>query len=436
MTALALILLGVGVVGAMAQVHRPWAVAAPALAAAVALACGIVELGRAAELLEPLVAPVLFVLTAVPLSVELDRRGAFEAVARRLPVRGTAPALWVLGAITVALVNLDAAVVLLTPVAVRAAARSGEDPIGLAVQPVLLAALASSVLPVSNLTNLIGEEIDPVGPGPLVHHLGPPTLAALAVGYAMWRWAWPRVGSVHAGPADVGTAAAEPVAESPDPDDVPVGSVRLLIVVAVVLAVGCTAGPLVGIEPWMITAGLLAAVTIPSRRRHGAPTEALGRTDAAGRSVLRSGVWSAARSAARSVPWSVAAVVAGLAVLVGGVTAHVDVGPLLGSGEGGAGIVRLVGVGALAANLVNNLPAFLVGVDALPPAPVARWAWLLGVNMGPTLLVPGSLASLLWLDVARRSGLDVGARTYLRAGLRAGLPALAAATAVLVVTAG
>ena len=51
--------------------------------------------------------------------------------------------------------------------------------------------------------------------------------------------------------------------------------------------------------------------------------------------------------------------------------------------------------------------------------------------MGPTVFVTGSLAGLLWLDVARRSGLDVGWRDYARAGVLVGLPALAVATAVL-----
>ena len=56
---------------------------------------------------------------------------------------------------TVAVLNLDAAVVLLTPLYVRVARRTGLDPVALAFQPVLLACLASSFLPVSNLTNLI-----------------------------------------------------------------------------------------------------------------------------------------------------------------------------------------------------------------------------------------------------------------------------------------
>ena len=93
---------------------------------------------------------------AVPLAVMLDGSGSSRsspaAPARSPRVVG---ACWLLAAGVVALLNLDAAVVLLTPLYVRTARRVGLDPVMLAFQPVLLAMLASGVLPVSNLTNLI-----------------------------------------------------------------------------------------------------------------------------------------------------------------------------------------------------------------------------------------------------------------------------------------
>ena len=63
--------------------------------------------------------------------------------------------LWVLAAAVTVLINLDAAVVLLTPLYVRIAERHGEDPLALAFVPALMASLASTVLPVSKLTNLV-----------------------------------------------------------------------------------------------------------------------------------------------------------------------------------------------------------------------------------------------------------------------------------------
>jgi arsenical pump membrane protein len=62
-------------------------------------------------------------------------------------------------------------------------------------------------------------------------------------------------------------------------------------------------------------------------------------------------------------------------------------------------------------------------------------AWLLGVNLGPTLLVTASLSGLLWRETMRREGVEVSAGDYFRTGLKVGLPALVAATAVLAWTA-
>jgi arsenical pump membrane protein len=381
---LAVALLAGGVGAAVAHLrHRVLAVV-PALLAGVALAAGVVDGGPAGDALGDLVEPLIFVALAVPLAVLLDRIGCFDAVARRLPARSTALGLWVLGAATVALVNLDAAVVLLTPVAIRAAARAGEDARGLALQPALLASLSSSWLPVSNLTNLIAEEHDRVGPGAFLVHLGPPSLAAVAVGYLLWRRAWPR-----------------PTAGPPTPAPSAPHDREALVVAAVaagVLLVGFTVGGVVGVPPWAVAAVVVAGLVARTR---SVPLAA--------------------------VPWASALVVAGLAVLA--------VAAVLGDGQGAGGLARIVGVGALGANVANNLPTFVAGLPHLPAGDAARWAWLLGVNMGPTVVVTGSLAGLLWVDVARRSGLVVGARDYARAGLLVGLPALAVATVVLTLTA-
>jgi arsenical pump membrane protein len=90
-------------------------------------------------------------------------------------------------------------------------------------------------------------------------------------------------------------------------------------------------------------------------------------------------------------------------------------------------------VGAGAANVLNNLPAFLLAAPHTQGSDQIL-ALLLGVNIGPTVLVTGSLSGLLWLDAARRSGLDVHGRDYARVGLIAGVPALLAAVAVLSLT--
>ncbi|MDP9336722.1 MAG: hypothetical protein M3Q30_25895 [Actinomycetota bacterium] len=59
------------------------------------------------------------------------------------------------------------------------------------------------------------------------------------------------------------------------------------------------------------------------------------------------------------------------------------------------------------------------------------WPLLLGVNLGPLLVLTGSLAALLWQASARRAGVEVGAGRYTHVGAAVGLPAMAAAALVL-----
>src|SRR3954447_10227376 len=144
---------------------------------------------RVGDQLAELAPALAFLLAAVPLATLLDRLGFFPAAAARLTgPRGTSVlALWVLAAATTIVLNLDTTIVLLTPLYVRIARRADEDPLALALVPLLLASLASSVLPVSNLTNLVVAEHVDLTTAALVAHLGLPTLAAVATGW--WTYA-------------------------------------------------------------------------------------------------------------------------------------------------------------------------------------------------------------------------------------------------------
>ena len=101
--------------------------------------------------------------------------------------RHLALGLWVLGALVTTILNLDASVVLLTPLYVRIARRCGLDPLALAFQPVLLSCLASSALPVSNLTNLIAASSRHLPTTAFLAHLGLPSLAATVIGWFAYR---------------------------------------------------------------------------------------------------------------------------------------------------------------------------------------------------------------------------------------------------------
>jgi arsenical pump membrane protein len=92
---------------------------------------------------------------------------------------------------------------------------------------------------------------------------------------------------------------------------------------------------------------------------------------------------------------------------------------------------------AVLANALNNLPAALVAASALGDlaAGVERSdlaaAVIVGVNLGPNLTTIGSLATMLWLVLMRRHGVEVSALAYFRVGVVTTVPALLAAAAGL-----
>ncbi len=115
-----------------------------------------------------------------------------------------------------------------------------------------------------------------------------------------------------------------------------------------------------------------------------------------------------------------AAFVLALGVVVAGV-AHGGLAHLLTRlSPVGSSLPALAGwalLAAVLANLVNNLPATLLLVPAAAGAgPVAVLAVLLGVNIGPNMSYPGSLATLLWRRVVAHHGEPVPARQFHRIG--------------------
>lgn len=383
MGAAAVALLAVGLAGALTRPRNLPAWSLPMIAAFVAAATGVVHGSQIHDVLRPLAAPLAFVLVAVPLAASLDQVGVFDelaAVAARS--RHVVGALWILAALVVALLNLDAAVVLLTPLYIRTALLVDVDPVALAFQPVLLASLASGVLVVSNLTNLLAASHLSLQNTDFLRHLALPSLAASTVGWFAYRRVFrirPRV------TARVGRRA-------PDRRALVVG----LSAIALFLVL------LLGGEPFGVPAWAAALAT---------ELVLIG--------VTRSVPW-------RQVPVDTAVLAAALVVLAAGVASALP-HAFTSLGAGGA---RGFAAGVVSANLLNNLPALLLGLPHLS-ARGRVWPLLLGVNLGPLLLLTGSLAGLLWQASVRRAGGEVGAGSYTRVGAAVGLPAMAAAALVL-----
>jgi arsenical pump membrane protein len=160
-------------------------------------------------------------LAAIILASALaGRAGAFQALAGVLiPVRGprvaAATGVLALTAVLSALVNLDVAVVVAMPVALRAAARRGLPADRLAVAVAVVANAASFLLPTSNVTNLLLLGRVPLSTPAYLQDSWLPWIlvTAITVGpLAMW--------AAHAGPAParaVTAAREDPSARSRAP---------------------------------------------------------------------------------------------------------------------------------------------------------------------------------------------------------------------------
>jgi arsenical pump membrane protein len=135
----------------------------------------------------------------------------------------------------------------------------------------------------------------------------------------------------------------------------------------------------------------------------------------------------------RHVPLLTAAGVAGLAVVV----AVVVPGDAVAQLPDGSALAATVGVvaGVAVASVVNNLPAALLLAEGSGPLDWAGWGWLLGINVGAVLVPVGALANLLWWRVLRAEGERVTLRRYVSEVAPVAVPAVAAATVVLAVSA-
>jgi arsenical pump membrane protein len=283
----------------------------------VALIAGVLTLEELRTLVER-VAPVLGFVVALTIVSELAAEaGLFSWLAgfAARAARGRVVVLWafvvVLALGCTIFLSLDTTAVLLTPVVVLVARRVGLPPMPFALTTVWLANCGSMLLPVSNLTNLLALDA-----------LGSPS------------------------PASFAALAAEAPAREEAGD-------RVLFVVAAVAVALLVPALVSGIEVWIPAAvAALVLVVVTAVRRP---------------STLRLGL----------VPWGTIVFASGLFVVVE--AAHSlgladALAVLVGSGDGLPDLLRLAAGSAAAANVANNLPAY-VGCLVAPWASLATLLW-------------------------------------------------------------
>jgi arsenical pump membrane protein len=332
-----------------------------------------------------------FVLIAGLLLIGLlaNRDGLFAwggARLQRLPGGGFAllGAALLLDAVVTAVLNLDTAVVFLTPVLVFAARRRQ-----VAVEPflygcVFMANASSLFLPGSNLTNLLVLDAGNGASGasfaakmfPIA--ITAAVVTAVGIGVSFRR-------HLATGPDDpADSSGAERAGDRADAEPrVVLGSGLLATAAAVVLV-------LVLQQPALAVLAVGLVATAIELLRH--------RVDLAA-------VWRVV-----GLPSLAAAFV--LTVALGTLARHWD-----GPAEliGGASGPETAGLAAISTVFVNNLPsAALYSAHAVDHSRML----LLGLNVGPNLAVTGALSALLWFRAAR----EVDARPSLLEFSRRGVP--------------
>lgn len=345
--------------------------------------------------------PILVFLVAVTVLAELaDAAGVFDIAARWAvqAARGRTLVLFLLvvamGTVTTVVLNLDTTAVLLTPVVLAMCAQLDIDPLPFALSTVWLANTTSILLPVSNLTNLLAASRLQVSVAGFAGRMWLPTLMTLSVTVVvLLALHFPALRGRHRRPPPLFIAD------------------RPLLVVNAAACVCFAALVLAGVNVTLAaTAGAALTVLAYLARRRG---------------ELR---WSL-------VPWRLVLLVLGLFLVVEAGRQHGLDTALSGvagaSGDSVRDLLRLSGVAVVAANLANNLPAYLALEPIAMSSPERLLSLLVGVNAGALILPWGSLATLLWRERCRARGLRISWQRFAVAGLLLGPVSVATAVVAL-----
>ena len=385
------------------RVNEAWWAAAGAVAlvavGAIAPRDALAALGRGVDV-------YLFLIGMMALAEFARAGGLFAWVAARAvaAAHGSRFRLFTLvyltGVVTTALLSNDATIVVLTPAVIDALRRFDAPPYAYVIACALIANAASFVLPIANPSNLLVFAQRMPSLGAWLAAFALPSLAAIGVTFAALAWWYRRDLRGR-------TAALDATPEIAAPSLLT--AVVLAIAATVIVTTSAREGPL-GTATFACAA---VAVVIAVIRRA-----------------------SDAARIARGISWPVVALTAALFVIVGAVDAG---GGFVATRNALAWCASLgppwsyLAIGfaiAAASNVVNNLPVGLNLGETLPalhaPAAITH-ASLIGVNLGPNATVNGSLATLLWLAIVRRAGIEVTPLRFAMVGLAVTVPALLAA---------
>jgi arsenical pump membrane protein len=393
-----------------AAARRPvldWITAALLVLGLIFVATGLLPQAEAGATIRRILPLLLFLGSVIVLAELTADASVFDVIAVRVAglARGNYPALFVLcvffAAATTTVLNLDTTAVLLTPVMLALARKTGIAVIPLAMTTVWLANTASLLLPVSNLTNLLAANRVALPAAAFASRMWPVQLTSVAVTMVfLWVFFWRR--SVRG----VDRYDPPPPLQPADPVLFWVAALACLLFITVIV----TTGIQLGYAAAMAAAAVVAVFAVRKR------------------AALRPGL----------IPWRLLVFVVGLFLVVQTVSLHglgTVTQALIGTGDGTLGAVRAAATGAGLSNAVNNLPAYVAGEAVIPVSNHEQLlALLIGTNVGPIITPWASLATLLWYGRCRSYDAVVPLRTFMLTGAGLALCCLAATVSALLLS--
>ncbi len=385
------------------------------IGAALALAAGVVHLGDV-----PIVWQIVWNATAtfvavIIISLLLDEAGFFEWAALHVARWGNGHgrllfALMVLlGAAVAALFANDGAALILTPIVVAMLLALGFSPqatLAFVMASGFIADTASLPLMVSNLVNIVSANFFRIGFNDYAMVMVPVDIAAIAISLLMLLLYFRK-----SLPDRYDLAQLErPITAIRD-----VATFRAGWIVLILLLIG-----FFGLEPLGVPVSAVAAV---------AALLLLG--------VAAHGHVIGTRRVLRDAPWQIVVFSLGMYLVVyglrnAGLTARIAV--ILDIFARGGVWGAAIGTGFLTAflsSIMNNMPTVMIGalsIDAtIATGPVKTamiYANVIGSDLGPKITPIGSLATLLWLHVLARKGINITWGYYFKVGIVLTIPAL------------
>jgi len=389
-----------------------WSALAGALAA---LACGVVQPRDIIDVWSIVWNATAALIALIIITLVLDVAGTFEWLALHVARwgRGRTKRLYVLlillGSFMAAFLANDGAVLILTPLVMAVMLQLRFTPaatLAFVMAAGFISDAASLPLVISNLVNIVSADFFGIGFLRYAAVMAPVNAAAVLASLCVLLLLYGRVLPRRFDAA----LLRDPASAIRDPATFRAGWVVLTLLMA-----GCLL-----LEPQGVPISLIAG------------TAALALLIVAGRGHV-----VGTRRIMKGAPWEIVVFSLGMYLVVYGLRnqglALQLAGVLEYLAERGLWATAL-GTGVLSAflsSIMNNLPTVLLvalSIDAANVGDAMReamiYANVIGSDLGPKLTPIGSLATLLWLHVLRRKGLEIGWVYYLRTGIVLTLPVL------------